>query len=356
MMKPVSLDDLKRRIAAEPRVRLCQLPTPLHAVPRFSAAIGAAVVFLKRDDLTGLAFGGNKSRMFEFVLADALKAGADTIVGGAGLQSNYCRQLIAACNSLGLEIHLVLRRTPGQSESIQGNLLLDLLAGANLHVIDSADPEHTLQRTRIFALADELRKEGKKPYVVRMANDQDLSSDVISYVNCFCEIVEQCHELNVTPSRIYVAAGDTTQAGLELGKRALGIPVVIQGACPDHSGGDAARQIAHYANQAARRLGLDCTVEAGDIKNTEDYVGKAYGIPTPEGIAMLKLMARTEGIFLDPVYTSKAMVCLADHVAKGIVGKDETVIFLHTGGNAALFAFAEYLDTAELSSHLSYEK
>ena len=138
MKKALSIKELSRRIAKFPRVKLAELPTPLQELPRLSEACGGPRIFMKRDDLTGLAFGGNKTRMFEFLLADALKKGADTIVGGAGVQSNYSRQLVAACNVLGLQVHLVLRElVAGEGSDIQGNLLLDLLAGATVHLIEA---------------------------------------------------------------------------------------------------------------------------------------------------------------------------------------------------------------------------
>jgi len=344
----LALKDLRKRIGALPRVKLAFLPTPLHEVPRFSQALGGPRIFIKRDDLTGLAFGGNKTRMFEFLLARAREEGADTIIGGAGVQSNYSRQLVAACNALGFEVHLVLRRVRGRKDNeIQGNLLLDLLAGASVHIIDATPDE---QRKAIYRLAEELKEKGKRPFVVRMANDEDLSPDVIAYADCFCEIVEQCSELGIQPTHLYVSSYDSTQAGLELGRAALGIDTRIMGIAPANWHHGVAGLIARYANQAAERLGLSCRVSAEDVYNTEEYVGEGYGIPTPEAIEMIKLMARTEGIFLDPVYTGKAMAGLWDHIQKGKLTKNDIVIFLHTGGNPALFAYVEELGIDELKA------
>ena len=353
MSETVTLKELRGKISAIPRVRLATLPTPLHEVPRFSKALGGPRIFIKRDDLTGLAFGGNKTRMFEFLLAQAKEEGADTIVGGAGVQSNYSRQLVAACNSVGLDTHLVLRRIRGRKDdAIQGNLLLDLLCGASVHIIDATAEE---QRKAMYDLAEELEEEGKRPYVVRLAKDDDLSPDVLAYVNCFCEIVEQCGELGIQPSRLYCASYDSTQAGLELGKVALGSKMRIMGIAPADWCHGVADLIARYANQAAEKIGLSCRVNENDVFNTEDYVGEAYGIVTQEGIEMIKLMARTEGIFLDPVYTSKAMTGLQDHIRRGKLKKDDTVIFLHTGGTPALFAYVDELGLEELSEHLDFE-
>lgn len=346
----LSFKELRERIGALPRVNLAFLPTPLHELPRLSQALGGPRIFIKRDDLTGLAFGGNKTRMFEFLLAQAKAAGADTIIGGAGVQSNYSRQLVAACNVLGLEAHLVLRRVRGQKDDeIQGNLLLDLLAGASVHIIDATLSE---QREAIYHLANELKKKGKHPFVVRMANDRDLSPDVIAYAECFCEIMEQCDELRINPTHLYVASYDSTQAGLELAKAALGSSIHIVGIAPANWNKQVNELIARYANQAAETLGIATRVSASNVYNTDEYVGDGYGVVTPEDIEMIKLVARTEGIFLDPVYTGKAMAALKDHIDKGKLSKEDVVIFLHTGGTPALFAYADELGTSELKSYL----
>lgn len=352
MNKTVTIEELREKIDSFPRVRLAVLPTPLHEVPRLSAAIGGPRIFIKRDDLTGFAFGGNKTRMFEFLLAKAGAEGADTVVGGAGVQSNYARQLVAACNSMGLEVHLVLRRIRGAKDNnIQGNLLLDLLAGASVHVINASTEE---QRRAMYDLAEELKKKGKKPFMARMASDEDLTPDVIAYVNCFCEIVEQCKEMGIEPTHLYLASYDSTQAGLELSITALGSSIRIVGIAPGVWESDAPELIVRYANQAAEKLNLNCRIKREDVCNTTDYVGERYGIPTQAGIEMIKLMARTEGIFLDPVYTSKAMSALYDHVKKGKVTSKDVVIFLHTGGTPALFAYQEELGTEELRRHLVF--
>jgi D-cysteine desulfhydrase family pyridoxal phosphate-dependent enzyme len=352
MSKPITVKELREKIDVLPRVRLATLPTPLHEALRFSEALGGPRIFIKRDDLTGLAFGGNKTRMFEFLLAQAIEEGADTIIGGAGVQSNYSMQLAAACSALGLEVHLVLRRIRGKKDDdIQGNLLLDLLAGASIRIIDATAKE---QGKSMYDLAKKLKKEGKRPYVVRLAQDNDLSPDVLAYTDCFCEIVEQCQSLDIQPSRLYCASYDSTQAGLELGKAALGSNVRIMGIAPANWSHGVTGLVARYANQAAERISLSVRVNESDVFNTEDYVGKAYGIVTSEGIEMIKLLARTEGIFLDPVYTSKAMAGLQDHIRQGMLTKDDLVVFLHTGGTPALFAYVHDLGIDELLSHITF--
>jgi 1-aminocyclopropane-1-carboxylate deaminase/D-cysteine desulfhydrase-like pyridoxal-dependent ACC family enzyme len=227
-----------------------------------------------------------------------------------------------------------------------------LLAGAHVHIID-ADPQG--QREAIYALAGDLKEKGKRPFVVRMADDKDLTLDVLSYVECFCEMVEQCRELGIEPTHIYTASYDSTQAGLEIAKRALGREVSIVGVSPADWGSDISELIARYANQAAERLELECRVHAKDVLNLRDYVGPSYGIPTVEGLSMLSRTAELEGVFLDPVYTSKAMAALADHIRRGYRTRKDTVLFLHTGGNTALFAYTEELSALPLIENLHLE-
>jgi L-cysteate sulfo-lyase len=350
MKNSLTNEELLRRIGEFPRVKLAELPTPLQELPRLSKALGGPRIFMKRDDLTGLAFGGNKTRMFEFLLADALKAGADTIIGGAGVQSNYSRQLVAACCVLGLEVHLVLREmVPGEGKDIQGNLLLDLLAGATVHLIEATADQ---QRQAMYDLAEELRRQGRKPYVVRMANNQDLSFDIVSYVNCFCELEQQCGALKIRPTHLYLCSYDSTQAGLELGRIALGSDLKIVGLTPETRPERSTDLIARYCAQTARRLGIPCSLRPEEIQSSGECIGQGYGIPSPEGIEAIKIVARTEGIFLDPVYSSKAMAGLFDHLRRGLLGREDLVVFLHTGGTPALFAYRDYLVSDELKRQI----
>ena len=192
--------------------------------------------------------------------------------------------------------------------------------------------------------------------MLRLAQDKDLSPDVIAYTNCFCEIVEQYETLEIQPTHLYCASYDSTQAGLELARTALGSSIRIMGIAPaDWLHGGAAALVSNYANQAAQTLHIECTVNSDDVFNSEDYVGEGYGIVTAEGIELIKLIARTEGIFLDPVYTSKAMAGLRDHIRKGILKEDDVVVFLHTGGTPALFAYAEDLGSQELQTFLTID-
>lgn len=341
--------ELRKQYAQWPRIKLAHLPTPLEELKNLSRHFGGPRLFIKRDDLTGLAFGGNKTRMFEFLLAKIKREGFDAVVGGAAIQSNYARQLTAACNIAGLQPYLVLRKIPGyQDETVQGNLLLDLLAGARVSVVDD---DQELQRAAMYRLAEKLNGQGIKTAVVRMAAGEDLTPDCTAYVDCFCEIADQCREQGITPDYLYVASYDSTQAGLEVGRAALDMKLEIRGIAPARWGGGAAETIVHYAEQTADALGVELSLSSDTIYNTTDFVGEKYGSPTGESVEMVKLMARKEGIYLDPIYTGKALGAVKRHIEQGELSEKDTVIFLHTGGNPALFAYRDFLELSELKTH-----
>ncbi len=328
-------------ISQLPRVQLGIRPTPLEHLPRLSATLGGPPIYVKRDDLTGLAFGGNKTRMLELSLADAQANNAEVIVFGAAVQSNYCRQLAAACAKLGIELHLVLRpeRAIDKTE-IQGNNLLQRLFGAKVTVLESND--RPAQQVAIADYADKLRAEGRRVYIPRRPDTVDL--DVIAYAESALEIVQQCREAGIAPAYLYTTAYDTTQAGLVLGMKYLESGIHVRGFTP--IGGAPAERIqrmVEMTNLAAERLGLPIEVSATDFDNEDSYVGERYGIPTAEGLEALQLVARTEGILLDPVYTSKGMAALVAHIRSGKLATDQPVVFLHTGGAPALFGYAEEL-------------
>lgn len=341
------LIQLQQALERLPRLPLAQLPTPLHLAPRLSQALGGPTIYFKRDELTGMPLGGNKTRMFEYVLPRVLAQGADCVVAGAAIQSNYCRQLTAACTQVGLEVHLVLRSVRPEVETVpQGNLLLDLLMGAKVYLVENIGwPE---QIKKIFELAETLKQQGRRPYVARAANQADIGLDTAAYTNCALELHLQLAEQGLQPTHLYVAAADTTQGGLILGAKALGETYQIVGLNPLGDvafGGPPARElIAHAANKAASELGLSLTVSPEEVISYSDYVGEGYATPTPAGLEAIRLVASLEGILLDPVYSGKAMAALIDHIKQGKLTAADTVIFLHTGGYPALFAYHHYFD------------
>ena len=331
---------LKERIDALPRVRLTHLPTPLDFCPRLTEALGGPRIYVKRDDMTGLAFGGNKARQLEFLFADILDKGADTVVAGAYTQSNWCRQITAAACKLGLDASLVLLH--GEKGPLpQGNLLLDHLMGADVSVVE-LDTMERLQ-PRLEAKAAELRADGRKPYVVAPFGLDVLALSAVGYVNAVVELDQQLAALGVDPHYLYLAGANVTPAGLVVGLRALGRCTKVVGIAPIRWQEDRATDIARIANATAGRLGIDLTIDPADVISDDGYIGARYGVVTAGGRAAIRLVAGTEGLFLDPVYSSKAMAGLIDHIRTGRVGKEDTVIFLHTGGTPALFAYADDL-------------
>lgn len=331
---------LQAAIDRLPRVALGVHPTPLETLPRLAAALGTAPIYIKRDDLTGLAFGGNKTRMLEFSLADALAKGADTIVTGMAVQSNYCRQTAAACAKLGLDCHLVLRPVrPADRKMVQGNHLLQRLFGAHIEVL--ADDDRARQTAAIATTAARLNRAGKRVYIPRQEETVDL--DVVAYVETAREIVEQCSALDIAPQVLYLAAADTTQAGIVLGLRYLESPIRVRGINPFEAGPERIAAMVAMAQRAAARLGLHVAVDAHDFDNDVSFVGERYGIPTQAGLAAIHLVARQEGVLLDPVYTGKAMAALIADAEAGTLAGPAPVLFLHTGGAPALFGYADEL-------------
>ncbi len=337
---------LESSINQLPRVQLGVRPTPLEHLARLSATLDGPPIYMKRDDLTGLGFGGNKTRMLEFSLADALANNAEVIVFGAAVQSNYCRQLAAACAKLGLELHLVLRpERESDKHEIQGNTLLQRLFGAKVTVLDNND--RPAQQQAIAARADELRAAGHNVYVPRQPETVDL--DVIAYAESALEIVRQCRAAEIAPAHLYTTAYDTTQAGMVLGMKYLQSGIHVRGFTP--LGGprdERIQRMVDMANQAANRLDLPLELSAAEFDNDDGFIGERYGIPTPEGLEALQLLAQCEGILLDPVYTSKGMAALIAAIRSGKLSKEQPVLFLHTGGAPALFGYADELTNGGL--------
>jgi 1-aminocyclopropane-1-carboxylate deaminase/D-cysteine desulfhydrase-like pyridoxal-dependent ACC family enzyme len=305
---------------------------------RLSAHLNGPDLYIKRDDLTGLAFGGNKVRMLEFSLAQAQAVGADTIVTGAAVQSNYCRQMAGACAKLGLELHLVLRpHREIDKQEVQGNHFLQRLYGAQVTIMPDYDPAAHANALR--DKAQELTAAGKRVFVPRQPETVDL--DAISYAEVALEIVRQARGLGISPEFLYEAAMDTTQAGLVLGFAFMRSAIQVRGVSPFENTPERMENMARIANQAAQRMQLDIQFSERDFENDDSYVGERYAIPTPEGVQAIHLVAQTEGILLDPVYTSKAMAKLIADIQSERLGRDAPVLFLHTGGAPALFGYVQ---------------
>lgn len=337
---PLTTAELRARIAQLPRIQLAHLPTPLDFCPRLTKALGGPEIYIKRDDLTGLAFGGNKTRQLEFLFPEILKEKPDTIVVGAYTQSNWCRQITATAAKLGLKVKLVLVHGE-KGPLLQGNLLLDRLMGADVTVV-RLDDMHELAPL-LEAAAKELRKAGRRPYVIQPFSLDVLATSALGYVNQVAELDDQLAQGGLTADYVYVAGANITPAGIQLGLTVLGRATKVVSICPIRWADDRATDIARIATKAARRLDLPVTIDGADVAVDEGYIGERYGRVTEASRAALRLVAECEGIILDPVYSSKAMSGLIDHIKTGQLRKGETVVFVHTGGNPAVFAYAEDL-------------
>ena len=335
---PLSRDALEARIARLPRTRLACLPTPLEDCPNLSRALGGPRILVKRDDMTGLAFGGNKARQLEFLFPRILASGCDTIVAGAYTQSNWCRQITAAACKLGLKVELMLVHGV-KGPALQGNLLLDRLMGADVTVVDIDDVQQL--PPLLDARVEALRAAGRKPFLVSPFAMETLSISTIGYVAAMAELDGQLSARGMRADAVYLSGANMTPAGLLLGARLLGLPTRVWGISPVRWDEDRRTDIARIANAAARHLDLDPRIAPDDVDNDDGFVGPKYGLVTPECREAIRLTASTEGLILDPVYTGKAMAGLIAHIRAGRIARDATVVFLHTGGMPALFAYAD---------------
>jgi len=331
-------------IGTIPRFPLATLPTPLHEAHRLREALGGPErcprILIKRDDLTGLALGGNKARKLEFLIADALRKGATAVITTGAVQSNHARMTAAAARLAGLRCSLVLT-TGVEDPPIQGNLLLDHLLQADVHLVP-APPDKSLAvdaavDETIARVAADLESRGERPYVIPVGGSSGVGA--LGYVAGTLELVGQLANAGEAPTRLYYASGSRgTQAGLVLGAKIYSAPYQVYGIAVSGGGADKDARALENVAEAAAMLGVPPQVTESDLITDEGYIGEGYGIPTPECLEAIRLLAQTEAIFLDPSYTGKAMAGLIDHVRRGVIGPDETVVFLHTGGVPAIFA------------------
>ena len=317
------------------RERIAHLPTPLEPMPRLTLTLAGPQLYVKRDDCTGLATGGNKIRKLEFLVAEALAQGADTLITAGGVQSNHARQTAAVAARFGLHCELVLTRTVAWADPAYertGNLLYDRLLGATVHLLAADADRDAVMAERAAALT--IR--GRRPYVIPVGGSNAIGA--LGYVVCADELYQQVQRSGIEVDALVVASGSGgTLAGLVVGRAVCGaaFPIIAI------SDGDPAEELQvksrDIANDAARLLAVD--VEWRDVEILDDYVGTGYGLPTDEMVEAVQLVARTEGLFLDPVYTGKAMAGLIDLIRTQRFGTRDTVVFLHTGGTAALSAY-----------------
>ena len=326
------------RIDSLPRFPLAHLPTPLEELKSLSQQLGGPELLIKRDDQTGLALGGNKTRKLEFIVGDALQQGADTLVTLGAVQSNHCRQTAAAAAKAGLRCELILNgKIP---EMANGNLLLNELLGAKLHWI-----ERSQRAAKLAYLDAELRTEGRKPYLIPIGGSNGVGAT--GYVVAMLELVEQLRQSGRHVDHIlFGTSSGGTQAGIVLGARLAGFTGQLHGLSidkndPEHFEYEA--EVAQIANDCAAYIGSSERLTRNSIKVVYGYKGEGYGVVGDLERDAIRLLARSEGIVLDPVYAGRAFGGLADLIRKGVFRRDETVLFWHTGGAPALFAYAKEL-------------
>jgi len=308
------------------RIVLAHLPTPIEPLPKLTKLLQGPQLFIKRDDLTGLGLGGNKTRKLEYLAADALAQGCRMLITTGAVQSNHCRQVAAAAARLSLGCILVLAgEDPG---SRQGNLLLDELSGAKLIFVPKEERDQRLQQA--FTQAEE---NGMQPYLIPYGGSNPVG--VQGYIQAMQELQDQ----NLQPDWIILASSSGgTQAGLLLGAKQTSFPGRILGISVDKPADELTQTIMALANQTAAWLGIDKKIESEDVLVNGVYCQAGYGILQPAEVEAICLFARTEGILLDPVYTGRAAAGLIDLIRKGFFSPNETVLFWHTGGIPALFA------------------
>jgi D-cysteine desulfhydrase len=312
-------------------------PTPMVELSRLSHFLGGPKIFMKRDDLTGLALGGNKTRKLEYILADALKQGCDTIITAGAAQSNHCRQTAAAAAKLNLDCHLLLG---GEAPlKAQGNLLLDHIFDCHIHWTGTNRKGEDI--ARIFS---QLKAAGKKPYVVPYGGSNELGA--ISFIDAVAELQQQNKKREFSHV-VFASSSGGTHAGLTLGKYIYNKTFELVGINIDKDTNASLpfdQQITQLIISTAKFIGLDYSFSKDELILNSDYVGDGYGVVGPQENEAIALTAKLEGILLDPVYTSRAMAGLIDLIRSGKIGKSDQVLFWHTGGAPSLFAYADDLD------------
>ena len=326
-----------------PRLHFAHLPTPLEPLERISGLLGGPNIWIKRDDCTGLSSGGNKTRKLEFLMADAVERGADTVITQGATQSNHARQTCAIAAKLGFDCHILLEdRTGYQDEAYahNGNVLLDQLHGASI----SVRPADSDMDAEMEQLVQQLRDEGKAPYPIPGGGSN--GTGALGYVNAAFELTHQANERSLRIDHLVHATGSAgTQAGLVVGMEAMHSRIPVYGVSVRAEKQKQEDKVYDLAHRTAELMGLSPDLVARDkIVANSDYVGEGYGLPTDSMIEAVKMLASYEGILLDPVYSGKGFAGLIDLIRKGHFKKDENIVFLHTGGSVSLFAYPNIFD------------
>jgi L-cysteate sulfo-lyase len=324
-------------LAKFPRLRFAHLPTPLEPMANLSRLLDGPNIWVKRDDCTGLAGGGNKTRKLEFLMADAGQQGADTIITQGAVQSNHARQTAAIAAKLGYECYLLLENRTGSHDPdflANGNVLLDDIYNARL----SDFPAGTDMNQEMLSLAEQLRAAGKKPYIVPGGGSNRIGA--LGYVNAAYELVGQCNDQGLKVDHIVHATGSTgTQAGLVTGLTAIHSGIDLMGISVRAPKEAQEENVYRLARETADLIGSSAALNRSDVVANSDYVGEGYGMPTDGMIEAVEMTARHESILLDPVYSGKGMAGLIDLVRQGFYRREENIVFIHTGGAQALSGY-----------------
>lgn len=326
-------------LSAFPRVRLGHLPTPLEPMDRLSEHLGGPRLWVKRDDCTGLSSGGNKTRKLEYLMADAIEKKSTCVITQGATQSNHARQTAAAAAKLNLPCHVLLEDRTGYNDpqyNFNGNVLMDQLHGATI----SKRPGGADMNAEMLILAEKLTAQGETPYIIPGGGSNPIGA--LGYVNCVRELVEQADEIGVDFDTLIHATGSSgTQAGLAVGLAAVESEISLLGIGVRAPQAKQEQLVFDLAKRTALHLNAGVSIARENIVANTDYVGPGYGLPTDGMRDAVKLLARLEGLLFDPVYSGKGMNGLIDLVQKGHFANCKNVVFLHTGGSAALFGYPD---------------
>ena len=320
-----------------PRVFLAHLPTPLEKLDRLSKELGGPEIWIKRDDCTGLSTGGNKTRKLEFLMAEAQAMGADTVMTQGATQSNHARQTAAFSAKLGMACHILLEDRTGSNDANyngNGNVLLDHLHGATT----SKRAGGMDMAAEMEAVAGRLRAEGRVVYIIPGGGSN--ATGALGYVNCAFELVSQANDRGMVIDHLVTATGSAgTQAGLITGLKAINAQIPLLGIGVRAPKDKQEENVYNLALKTAEKLGCPGVVARADVVADSSYVGSGYGIPREDTLEAIRMFAALEGLLLDPVYSGKGAAGLIDYCRKGHFKKGQRVVFLHTGGSAALFGY-----------------
>lgn len=331
-------------LAALPRVRLALLPTPLEPLPGLTSALGGPQLWAKRDDLTGFGMGGSKVRKLEMILANARAEGADTLVVSGDYQSNLSRLVASAAGRLGMRAVLILGGEEHETRAVQGNLLLDELAGAEIRWFEG---DFRQGHAHAMVVAEEFRARGAHPYVVPMGGSGPLGAS--AYLAATLELIGQCDALDLRLDALALPVGSGgTFAGLVLGAKVYDAPFKVLGFSVSRTAEYIRRHVANLANETSERLDLDTRITPDDVLVDDSSVAPGFGRLTEAAIDATRMAARADGLFLDPVYTAKAAARLFERIRGGEWTRAQSVSLLHTGGMPALFAYAEEMTSSRL--------